>query len=213
MKVLTKLQEQTLKILFGVEDIRRHFYLTGGTALSAFYLEHRYSDDLDIFTHDIEIDSIERVVVDSLKKHRLKIKSERSSPTFRRYLIDNELQLDLVKDIEQRIGSPQLIDGIMVDSEKNIAVNKVGTIYGRLDAKDYVDLYFLLKTGKYDILDLIKLGKQKDGGLEEFQWAKIVADVESFSKLPRMIVDCNLDDIKTFFHELRNKVIDSIKPK
>jgi len=27
------------------------FYLTGGTALSRFYLNHRYSDDLDFFVH------------------------------------------------------------------------------------------------------------------------------------------------------------------
>lgn len=26
-----------------------HFYLTGGTALSRYYLNHRYSDDLDLF--------------------------------------------------------------------------------------------------------------------------------------------------------------------
>jgi Nucleotidyl transferase AbiEii toxin, Type IV TA system len=30
------------------------FYLSGGTALSGFYLQHRYSDDLDFFTRDRE---------------------------------------------------------------------------------------------------------------------------------------------------------------
>ena len=29
----------------------QNFYLTGGTALSRFYLDHRYSDDLDFFVH------------------------------------------------------------------------------------------------------------------------------------------------------------------
>jgi predicted nucleotidyltransferase component of viral defense system len=28
------------------------FYLTGGTALAAFYLHHRVSDDLDLFSED-----------------------------------------------------------------------------------------------------------------------------------------------------------------
>lgn len=32
----------------------RGFYLTGGTALSEFYLQHRYSDDLDFFTRKDE---------------------------------------------------------------------------------------------------------------------------------------------------------------
>lgn len=28
------------------------FFLTGGTALSRFYYNHRYSDDLDFFVHN-----------------------------------------------------------------------------------------------------------------------------------------------------------------
>ena len=32
------------------EIILAGFYFTGGTALSAFYLEHRFSQDLDLFT-------------------------------------------------------------------------------------------------------------------------------------------------------------------
>ena len=31
------------------------FFLTGGTALSAFYLQHRYSEDLDLFTLDSDV--------------------------------------------------------------------------------------------------------------------------------------------------------------
>ncbi|MBW7858763.1 MAG: nucleotidyl transferase AbiEii/AbiGii toxin family protein [Leptonema sp. (in: Bacteria)] len=30
-----------------VSDLKLPFFLTGGTALSRFYLNHRYSDDLD----------------------------------------------------------------------------------------------------------------------------------------------------------------------
>jgi len=101
---------------------------------------------------------------------------------------------------------------MMIDSKKNIAVNKVVAIYSRLEPKDYVDLYFLLKNGEYQITDLLKLGQQKDGGLEPFQWAKVIADVDTFSVLPKMIVPCELSELKNFFHRLRNEVIDSCKP-
>ena len=40
-------QDKILKIL-GKADTE--FYLTGGTALSRFLLNHRYSDDLDFFS-------------------------------------------------------------------------------------------------------------------------------------------------------------------
>lgn len=33
-------------------DLNDVFRLTGGTALSAFYLEHRLSEDLDFFSHE-----------------------------------------------------------------------------------------------------------------------------------------------------------------
>ena len=34
----------------GQSVLGESFFLTGGTALSAFFLEHRYSEDLDFFT-------------------------------------------------------------------------------------------------------------------------------------------------------------------
>ena len=42
-------QDQVLKILIPID---MKFYLTGGTALSRGYLNHRFSDDLDFFVND-----------------------------------------------------------------------------------------------------------------------------------------------------------------
>lgn len=47
-KQLYALQDEVLEVVFSVENI---FYLTGGTCLSRFYKEKRYSDDLDFFTN------------------------------------------------------------------------------------------------------------------------------------------------------------------
>lgn len=32
-------------------DLASHFYFSGGTALSHYYLQHRFSEDLDFFNH------------------------------------------------------------------------------------------------------------------------------------------------------------------
>jgi len=48
-KKLYELQDKVLDIIFSTRTI---FYLTGGTCLSRFYQEKRYSDDLDLFTHE-----------------------------------------------------------------------------------------------------------------------------------------------------------------
>ncbi len=51
MEILSPLQRQTLAAI-GQSQLGPGFYLTGGTALAAFYLQHRYSVDLDFFTAD-----------------------------------------------------------------------------------------------------------------------------------------------------------------
>lgn len=213
MKILTELQEEVLAAIFSAEDVRRHFYLTGDTALAAYYLHHRLSDDLDLFTHLADMEAVERIVEEKVAKAGHEIECRRRAPGYRDYIVDKTLKLDLVKDVDFRVGSPELIGGIMVDSKKNIAVNKVLAIYGRLDPKDYVDLFFLLREGAYDMGDLLSLASKKDAGLEPFQWAKVVADAETISVLPRMAVPCDLNEVKAFFRDLRDKVIDSVKPK
>src|SRR5947209_4431075 len=42
--------QRALLAAFGASPLAKSFYLTGGTALAAFYLHHRDSDDLDFFT-------------------------------------------------------------------------------------------------------------------------------------------------------------------
>ena len=46
--ILTQ-EQKTLLLHFSQSDLRQSFYLTGGTALAAFYLFHRVSEDLDFF--------------------------------------------------------------------------------------------------------------------------------------------------------------------
>lgn len=50
-KQLYALQDKVLEVVFSVENI---FYLTGGTCLSRFYKEKRYSDDLDFFSEVVD---------------------------------------------------------------------------------------------------------------------------------------------------------------
>jgi len=43
-------QREVLLKLLTLPTIEESFFLTGGTALSVFYLYHRVSDDLDLFS-------------------------------------------------------------------------------------------------------------------------------------------------------------------
>lgn len=46
-KILTPLQKQFISLFAQNRYLADRFYLTGGTALSAYYLGHRYSEDTD----------------------------------------------------------------------------------------------------------------------------------------------------------------------
>ncbi|MDP2656011.1 MAG: nucleotidyl transferase AbiEii/AbiGii toxin family protein [bacterium] len=50
MQILSERQLRALEFLAGQEYIKNNFYLTGGTALVAYSLHHRYSEDLDFFS-------------------------------------------------------------------------------------------------------------------------------------------------------------------
>jgi len=51
-KILAIYQQQFLEFASKQDYISKNFYLTGGTALAAFYLHHRMSEDLDFFVKE-----------------------------------------------------------------------------------------------------------------------------------------------------------------
>ena len=62
-KILTVEQERVLDLFSNEDYLTRKFYFTGGTALSAFYLFHRISEDLDFFSEqEIHLPSIEKFI-------------------------------------------------------------------------------------------------------------------------------------------------------
>jgi predicted nucleotidyltransferase component of viral defense system len=48
--ILTPNQKILLAEISRYQPITKRFYLTGGTALSEFYFQHRLSEDLDFFS-------------------------------------------------------------------------------------------------------------------------------------------------------------------
>jgi predicted nucleotidyltransferase component of viral defense system len=128
------------------------FYLTGGTCLSRFYYNHRYSDDLDFFflgnvfsKHDFEAEFRE---IQKIISKQFKTKLEISSDYFKRlYIYQNEipLKLEFVYENFQTVKDPISHGKILIDTKENILANKFSAIHGRKTVKDYFDLYYLLK--------------------------------------------------------------------
>jgi hypothetical protein len=56
-----------------------------------------------------------------------------------------------------RIGEPQKIDNVWIDTKENVTSNKLTAIYSRNTYKDYYDLFFLLRE-----IDLAKALKDSE---------------------------------------------------
>ena len=207
--ILTPIQIKVLDRLFSDPLFGGNFYLTGGTVLSAFYLHHRYSDDLDFFTHAQSMEFLWPLVQRQFEG--MEFQPERRSPDFLRISVEG-LQVDFVRDVPHRIGTPRPVGKWLVDNLENITVNKVTTILNRSDPKDYVDLYFLLRGDPGRIMALLKEASGKDASAEPFLWSRLIGDVAAIRVLPRMIIPLKIEDLKKFYEGLQELILEKMRP-
>jgi hypothetical protein len=213
--VLTPLQHDSLAAFFA-DPIAQRFWLTGGTALAAFYLGHRPSDDLDLFTLDTEsLDEARRVMPNIATEAQCLLTSGTGAPYYQQFFFTRPdlppLKLDLVREVGPQFGQHRTAGNIIVDSLTNIAVNKVTAIFGRSEIRDFVDLYWLLRAG-YDLKALIELAKEKDRGLVEFFLGYSMRQAARFEALPRMIEPISLDELRAFYLKLADDLIRQVHP-
>lgn len=144
-KVLYPLQEKVLAVFQEFP-----FYLTGGTALSRGYYQHRYSDDLDLFINDSrEFERLSLRVIAALRKCFEPLEITTREDSFCRLFVGKEqLKIEMINDVPAHIGTivnhPSLG---RLDSRENILANKITALVDRAHPKDVADIFYLLKDG------------------------------------------------------------------
>lgn len=212
--ILTPLQQDFLVRFFAV-PVGQRFWLTGGTALAAFYFHHRVSDDLDLFTLDeIALTAIIQPLHDIAAEIGCVLTTTRLSDYFLQAVLTEKgslLKLDLVREVGPQFEEKHICNGIVVDSLDNIAVNKVTAILGRADAKDFVDLYFILQAG-YDLKHLIAQAKQKDLGLTEFYLGHMMRQVIRLDSMLELRQPLSLEKLQEFYLEMADELLREASP-
>ena len=208
--ILTKEQKIILACIGKSDYLRKNFYFTGGTALSEFYLHHRYSDDLDFFSEK----KIDQEIIIGLmnrwsKQYHFSFSSRFVEVVYRFNITFSAIsfKVDFGFYPYKRVEKGIKYQNIEVDSLRDIATNKLITINQRTDIKDFVDLYFLLKK-KYSIWDLLYGAKVKFQNLDIdiLLLAQDFLKIDDFSSLPKMIKKVKLGQLKAFYHNLAKKV-------
>ena len=214
-KPLTKLQEEVLKSFFA-QPISKSYFLTGGTALSGFYFYHRESIDLDLFTfEDIEIEPIKQALNAIATTAHLSLDHQVATDGYHKFFLTGkkqELKIDLVKDQKVHFGDIKTFGNIRVDSIENIGSNKITAIFGRTEAKDFIDLYFILQKKLFTFAKLFQDAKKKDLGLSEFYLAHMFLEVKNLKNFPEMFTPFNKDQMENYFVSLANKLLLKAKP-
>jgi len=154
------------KILLALKPVLSTFYLTGGTALGRFYLNHRFSEDLDFFinksdTFQSDVKTIEKVLLSkfSVLKHQSIVYED-----FVRYYVEDEdrvLKIEFVNDIAYRCGIPKIYKYGLIDTPLNILTNKLTAIVGRDEPKDVFDIYALSNYYMFNWLEVFAEAKNK----------------------------------------------------
>lgn len=180
---------QLLKQLQRLETLK-HFHLVGGTSL-ALQIGHRISIDLDLFT-DVKTDLTD---VPKNISHLGAIQLLNQTP-FILNLFVNEIKVDFVSYRYPFIGKTVLTDNLKLASIKDIAAMKLAAITGRGSKKDFIDLFFILRT--YSLPEIFGFFREKFPDGSEFLVFKSLTYFEDaeIEPMPKMLEDVKWFEVK-----------------
>ncbi|EKE13907.1 MAG: hypothetical protein ACD_12C00759G0002 [uncultured bacterium] len=217
MTVLNKNQKILIELL-SISPLAKKFYLTGGTALSAFYLYHRLSIDLDFFSDEPFSYNELKIFLDAVKR-KFDLRDILAVKIFDRWQFTvaakNPVKLEFVyfNHEKKRLKSLRKEMNIYVDSLEDIAANKTLAYFDRNEPKDLFDLYYLINKGGFTILQLLQLVNDKFGiKFSEFSfWSESTKSLKLLKSLEPLAVEENpktlIEKISQFFLEEGRKFL------
>ncbi len=198
MNILSPLQSSFLQAFFQITDA---YYLTGGTALSAYYLHHRYSEDLDFFTQDDDaFQAADAITIKACRELKIAFTPVRITSYFKHFRVgtpEDPLTLHFSRDYAPSIKPATRFGNLLVDSIEDITANKICAALGRTEIKDLLDLYFLDLAG-YTVPKYFELAQQKDAGLSLEVLAYALSQFELHEIPSFMLKPVSLESLQSF---------------
>ncbi len=116
--------------------------------MGRFYLNHRYSDDLDFFTNADPYfqDHIKKLKTGIVNVFDMSVERSVFAEDFARFFITCEhlsLKIEFVNDMPFRSGKPLNLSFGKIDTPLNILSNKLTAIVSRDEPKDVCDIIFI----------------------------------------------------------------------
>ena len=184
--------EYTLELLKRIESDSKlnFFYLAGGTAL-ALQIGHRISVDLDFFSHhDFNENDISEYLISNFNAQIVSIANNSIS------CLINNIKVEFIAHQYPLLKENNIIDNIRLASFEDIAAMKINAARNRGTKKDFVDLYFLLKS--YSIQSLLEFANKKYPNHIDLLTLKSLVYFEEANQEPdcQMLLDVNWEEVK-----------------
>ncbi len=178
---LYPLQDEALNVITACGT---DFYLTGGTALSRGYLNHRFSDDLDLFVNYATARHVDprfvmwcdQIIAALGASPKWKADVTMRQDYFMRILAvagEVSLKLEFVNDVPSHIGDVRVHPVLgRLDSPDNIFVNKITALRDRDVPRDLADVWALWRRYGFSIEEAIVGARTKASGTYHPQLAQ-----------------------------------------
>ncbi len=194
------LDQPRLDLLPFLKNLKKDFYLGGGTAL-ALQIGHRDSIDFDFFKEG-EIDT--QKLFNDLEEfftghHLLKVQEERNTLGL---IVDDSIMLSFFGYKYKLIRELVKEENLNLASVEDIGCMKLSAITGRASNKDYLDLYYILQNIR--LADLLEKASEKFPALDLNLILKSLVYFEDVTLEPIMFKNNNhvdFEEVKKFLEE------------
>lgn len=172
------------------------FALAGSGAIREHGIIDRPTQDIDLFTSDLDagrFDTAVSSVVNGIRDAGHAVDELRRVEQFARLHIttDEGRFVELDMGVDYREGEPVTLSVGPVLSLDDAVANKVSALYSRAEARDYLDVDAIRTSGKFTDADLINAARERDLGFEVPMFA---AQLEAVQRLrPDQTIVYNVD--------------------
>ena len=206
--ILTPNQQQLLEHIIAASEITDHFYLTGGTALSEFYFQHRLSEDFDFFGEKplVEKDVLfwVKTTAQKLKIENVEYKTFNGQLVFLFHFPQSVAKVDFAQYPFPHLGEFKKHYALKIASILDIGVNKLQAIQTRKRGRDFFDLYYILTNGQHNYRNKF------DITLSTQEVAKHFMGILEAIDQPRFLGKVDWNAIEKFFIEEAKRLTDDL---
>jgi len=210
---LTPMQRQVLHWFFDLPE-SEGFMLAGGAALLALGLSSRPTQDIDLFSSDLEVgvraagDALEAVVA----AHGWMVERIHDSSTFRRLVVrvdGDELVVDLAVDAPPVSRPTSTAVGTTYAADE-LAARKLLALFDRAEARDFVDMHTL--SASMDLDHLLPIAARLDPGFDRVVMAEALATHTRFSDDDFRALRAEPEAVRAFAEAWRHQLSERSEP-